>query len=100
LPSLENLHQHFKGSPFTLLAINVGESKKTVLKFVEDNKLSFTFLLDRDTEVSARYSVRSHPMKFLINKDGKLIGVSLGYSDWDTEATKSLIQRLIDDAGI
>jgi peroxiredoxin len=100
LPSLENLHQHFKGSPFTLLAIDVGESRQKVLKFVEDRNLSFTFLLDKDKEVSARYSVRSHPMKFLINKDGKLIGISRGYREWDADAMKSLIQRLINDTSI
>jgi peroxiredoxin len=100
LPSLENLHQNFKDKPFSLLAIDVGEKKETVLRFVEKNKLSFTFLLDKDGQVSAQYGVRSHPMKFLIDRNGKLIGVSRGYREWDTEAMKSLIQQLINDTSI
>ena len=94
-PSLENLHQNFKEQSFSLLAIDVGETKETVLAFVEDNNLSFTFLLDEDKQVSARYGVRSHPMNFLINKKGDLIGVSRGYREWDTEEMKKLISLLL-----
>ena len=77
------------------MAIDVGEKKETVLKFVEDRELSFTFLLDTDKQVSAQYGVRSHPMKFLINRNGELIGVYRGYREWDTAEMKSLIKSLM-----
>lgn len=78
------------------MAINVGEKKETVLRFVKDRGLSFTFLLDKDSQVSAQYGVRSHPMKFLIDKQGNLIGTSRGYKEWDTVEMKSLIELLIN----
>lgn len=78
------------------MAIDVGESKETVLKFVEDRDLSFTFLLDEDSQVSAQYGVRSHPMKFLIDKQGNLIGISQGYKEWDSKEMISLIELLIN----
>ena len=78
------------------MAIDVGEKKEKVLKFVEDRELSFTFLLDTDKQVSAQYGVRSHPMKFLINKNGELIGVYRGYREWDSDDMKSLVSALID----
>ena len=96
MPSLENLHQHFKDRPFSLMAIDVGESKETVLRFVESKDLSFTFLLDKDSQVSAQYGVRSHPMKYLIDKKGNLIGISQSYKEWDTTEMKSLIELLIN----
>jgi peroxiredoxin len=96
LPSLENLHQHFHSRPFSLLAIDVGEKKETVQKFVEERGLSFTFLLDQDTAVSSLYGVRSHPMKFLIDKEGRMIGVSLGYGEWDNKDMRSLMELLIN----
>ena len=78
------------------MAIDVGESKETVLRFVEERDLSLTFLLDKDSQVSAQYGVRSHPVKFLIDKQGNLIGISQGYKEWDTKEMKSLIELLID----
>ena len=94
MPSLERLHQDLKDRPFSLLAIDVGEKKETVLKFVEARGLSFQFLLDEDTQVSKRYGIRSHPMKFLINKEGNVIGTAIGYREWNTEEMKQLIRIL------
>lgn len=95
MPSLESLHQHFNGKPFILLAIDVGEKKEIVQKFVRSRGLSFKFLLDKDGHVSARYGIRSHPTKFLIDTEGNLIGRALGYSEWDTDNMKSLIRLLL-----
>ena len=78
------------------MAIDVGEKKETVLNFVEARDLSFTFLLDEDTQVSAQYSVRSHPMKYLIDKNGNLIGIFYGYREWDSAEMKSLIELLLN----
>ena len=73
----------------------MGEKKETILRFVEDRNLSFTFLLDKDEQVSASFGVRSHPMKFLIDKNGDLIGFAVGYREWDTDDMKSIIKTLI-----
>jgi peroxiredoxin len=96
LPSLERLYLEFKDNPFSIIAIDVGESRETVLKFSEENDLSFTVLLNEDSQISAQYAVRSHPMKFLIDRQGNLIGVSQGYKEWDAAEMKSLIKALIN----
>jgi peroxiredoxin len=95
LPSLENLHQEFKDKNFTLLAVDVGEKEETVQRFVHDQGLSFRFLLDEDGQVSAQYGIRSHPMKFLIDKKGNVAGIAQGYREWDKEEMKSLIKLLM-----
>ncbi|HDZ62244.1 MAG TPA: TlpA family protein disulfide reductase [Nitrospirae bacterium] len=96
MPSLENLHQHFKDKPFTLLSIDVGESGDTVREFISKQDMSFTVLLDEDTQVSSKFGVRSHPMKFLIDKKGNIAGVAFGYREWDDDEMKSLITLFID----
>ena len=95
MPSLENLHQYFKDEPFVILAISIQEDKDTVLKHVSDNGLSFTKLLDNDGMVSAQFGVRSTPTKILLDKEGDLTGMALGYRKWDSEEMKSLISMLI-----
>jgi len=95
LPSLERLHQSFKGEPFVLLGIDIEEERETVLNYVRKYSLSFTNLLDKDGMVSAQYSVRSTPTKVLIDPEGNLVGMSLGYREWDTDEMKSLIRMII-----
>jgi peroxiredoxin len=96
LPSLENLHQHFKNDSFIFIAVDVGEKREVVQKFIERNGYSFLNILDEDKDVSALYGVISHPMKFLINKKGELIGFAMGYRQWDTDEMKVLIKLLIN----
>ncbi len=96
MPSLENLYQNFKDKPFSLMSIDVGEKEETVQKFIKDKNFSFTILLDEDSEVSTQYAVRSHPMKFLIDKQGNLIGISQGFMKWDSAEMKSLVELLIN----
>ncbi len=96
MPSLEKLHQEFKNSPFALLAIDIKEDRNTVLKSIRSNGLSYTNLLDKDGTVSALYGVSSTPIKFIIDKDGYMIGTVLGYRDWNRDEMKSLIRALIE----
>jgi hypothetical protein len=66
-----------------------------VQKFIRNKGYSFLNLLDESGIVSAQYGVRSHPMKFLINKNRELIGIAKGYRKWDTDEMKLLINSLI-----
>jgi len=96
LPSLENLHQYFKDEPFVIIAISIQEDKDTVMKYVSENGISFINLLDHDGMVSAQLGVRSTPTKILLDKEGNLTGMALGYRKWDKEEMKSLISMLIN----
>ncbi|HDO35321.1 MAG TPA: redoxin domain-containing protein, partial [Nitrospirae bacterium] len=58
--------------------------------------LSFPVLSDEDGQVTALYGVRSHPMQFLIDARGNLIGIASGYREWDTDEMKALIRALIN----
>lgn len=96
MPSLESLHQHFKGKPFVVIAIDIQEKRETVRKYVRSHGLTYVNLLDTDNKVSALYGVSSTPVKFLIDTEGNLVGAALGYREWDNEDVKSLIQILIE----
>jgi thioredoxin-related protein len=95
LPSLEKLHQEFRGSPFVILAIDLRESRDVVLKHVRSHGLSYVNLLDTDGKVGAQYGVSSTPVKFLIDAKGNMIAAALGYRDWESKEFKDLIIALM-----
>lgn len=96
MPSLENLHQHFKGKPFAVIAVDVQEDKETVLRFLRSQGVTYVNVLDMTGDTSSLYGVSSTPVKFLIGTDGNIVGAGLGYKEWDRDEIKSLIQALID----
>jgi len=73
LPSLENLKQSYQDKPFKVLLVNVMESKNIVTDFWKEENITLPVVLDKFGKVSAQYNVRSHPVKFLIDGQGKLM---------------------------
>ncbi len=94
MPSLEKLKQDYAGKPFEILAVNVQEDPEDVMDFMKKNGYTFSVVLDEDAYVSYRYSVRSHPTKFLIDPSGKIVGWARGYREWDSVAMRMLIDKV------
>jgi len=96
LPSLENLHQHFKGQPFAVIAVDVQEEKEKVLRLLRSQGVTYLNVLDPNGDIGYLYGVSSTPVKYLIDTEGNMVGTGLGYKEWDRDEIKSLIQALID----
>ena len=54
-PLVEKLSQEFKDKGLTVLAVNVGESKKTVKKYLEQHPRTCRVVLTEDTNLAAMY---------------------------------------------
>ena len=68
LPSLNNLHKSFKNSNnFKLVAINIGQSKKVVSEFINNqSRIDFMVLLDEKIELTY-WEVSAIPTTYLID---------------------------------
>ncbi len=54
-------------------------------------------LLDEKKHVSALYGITFHPIKFLIDKEGKIIATARGFREWDADEMKELVRRLSEE---
>lgn len=95
MPSLKNLHRHFNGKPFAIVAVDLQEKSSTVKKFVRDNGLTYMNLLDEKGKVAAMYGVNSTPVKFLIDTEGNMVGTAIGFKKWDSDEIISLIEQMM-----
>jgi len=77
MPDLEKL-QEAHADDLLVLTVNVGETKEKVQKFVEENNLSLTVVLDGEMKVNNNYGVRSYPTTIAVNKKGEAIGGYVG----------------------
>jgi hypothetical protein len=84
-----------EGKPFALLSVAVGEERPDVRNFMTKTSYTFPVLLDSDLLVSMEYHVRQHPMKFLIDAKGRMVGYAIGYGRWDAPEMKTLIRKLM-----
>lgn len=92
MPDIEKLYQETKDSDLVILAVNVGEDKKTAQNFMNANKYNFTVLLDVTGEVSRLYQVTGIPTSYFIDTEGFLEdGITGGIS---LESMKEYISNL------
>ncbi len=89
------LYDEFKDRGFVVLLVDVGETRKTVQEFFKKTKASFPVLLDKDAKISKKYRIRAFPAHFFIDRQGILIGETLGGRDWTTAAVRKLIRFLV-----
>ena len=71
------------------------EPQETIKNYLKKENLNLTVLLDRFGKVSAQYNIRSHPVKFLIDGEGKLMAIGFGYRDWDSKEMIKLVNILV-----
>lgn len=79
MPLLEQLHQKYQGSGFTLLGINVDSDSRQAVSLAGKLGVSFPVLLDAEKTVSKLYDLSSMPTTVLIDRDGKVRYVHRGY---------------------
>jgi peroxiredoxin len=93
---LIKLYNEFKEEGFVVIGIAVREGKEIVKKYIKKQKMTFPVLLDVHGDVEKKYGVRAHPQHFLLNKDGVLMGKTLGPRNWASTKNRNLIRVLLD----
>lgn len=63
--------------------------------FQKKFKLSFPVLLDPYGKAAEKYYFRGHPVTFLIDRKGFLLGKVIGERDWSSPEAKGLIRTLL-----
>ena len=96
MPSLERLQQAMSGKPFTILAVNVGESHVKVWNFAAKLKIHLPLLLDPDGQAAADWQVNVYPSSFLVDPHGRVRYVAIGPRSWDAPEFIEVIEEMLD----
>jgi peroxiredoxin len=91
MPDLVKLHQANKDKGFTVLAVNVGESKEQASLFAQKMNIPFPIVLDEDSQVAEKYGLVGIPMSLLIDPSGRILGEYHSYTrQLETDVEKAL----------
>lgn len=95
---VDQVTHEFAGKGLIVLAIDVGESKKTVKKYLQDNPRACPIVLTEDTNLAAMYEAKSYPIYVVIDRDGNVAGIQRGAAGED--ALRGLLHQagLVSDA--
>ena len=93
MPLLEKLQQEHPND-FTLLAVDVGEPLDEVAPYVRDRNIQARVLLDLNKRVGSAYGSDSIPMQVLIDKEGIIRHIQVGYAPSMKEDLWAEIRKL------
>jgi len=70
MPVIEKVYDKYKDKGLVILAINIGQEKDPVVKFVNGITITYPVLLDPGAVVTKRFGVTGLPITFIIDGDG------------------------------
>jgi thiol-disulfide isomerase/thioredoxin len=75
---VDRINDEYDSKKLIILAINVGESKKTVKKYLEQHPRKTRIVLTDDTNLAAMFEAKVYPIYVVIDRDGNVAGEQRG----------------------
>ena len=96
MPGLQAIHEELQDRGVELVSVNQAEPAERVRSFIERKKYTFRTVLDRDGAVANEYGVRAIPVLVVVDKQGLVRRLQVGYTSDDKELRR-LLQTLLEE---
>jgi len=91
---VDQIAKEFSAKGLIVLAVDVGESKKTVKRYLEAHPRGVPIVLMEDTNLAAMYQANVYPIYVLIDRNGTIAGTQRG------AAGEPALRRLLMRTGL
>jgi thiol-disulfide isomerase/thioredoxin len=95
MPHLARLFEKYRGSGFTVLAVNIDEDPHKAASLAKQLGMRFPVLLDTEKKVSRLYDLSTMPSSVLVDRDGRVRYITRGYRDGYEETYDKQIRELL-----
>ena len=85
----------FAGRDFVFLPVSRGEKRSAVEAFRRKTGYTFAMGLDPDQQVYDLYAENYIPRNFLIDRDGRIVALSVGYEEQEFDALLAKIEEAL-----
>lgn len=97
MPSMARLAEQLGQRPFSILAVNVGESPDDIRAFLKQVPVNFPILLDTEGERLKPWQVFAFPTSYVVDKRGRLRLGLFGSIEWDDPETVAKLETLLNE---
>ncbi len=97
MPLLDQLYSRYSPMGFTILGINVEEDSALAEKLLEEIPVGFPILFDSENHVTELYEVMAMPSTIMVDRDGNMRYLHLGYMPGYEVEYEAQIKELIKE---
>ncbi len=95
MPALDQLYQRYRSLDFTVLGVNVEENADAAKALLKDIPVTFPILFDSANNVSKLYKVSGMPSTILVDRDGNMRYLYMGYQRGYEQEYQNQVRALI-----
>lgn len=95
MPALDELYQHYRPLDFTVLGVNVEENSDNAKSLLKDIHVTFPVLFDNKNTVSKLYNIKGMPSTILVDRDGNMRYLHMGYQPGFETEYQNQVRTLI-----
>lgn len=92
--AVDSIVEQYKSKNVTVIAVNVGETRKKVKAYLADNARTCKIVLTSDTNLAAIFGARGYPLYVVLDRKGKLAGRQEGAGG--ERALEALLERALE----
>ena len=98
LPALDRLQQRLGGDEFAVVAVSVDRDPAQARKLFVDRLAlgNLTFFAEAPEKIAQTFPMDVLPSNFIIDREGRVIGMLRSYVDWDSPVADKFVERLLD----
>ena len=96
VPEIVALQRDLGGSRFEVIAINVDERLDDALRFLEHYPMNYDVLSDPQGATAAAYALPGMPTSFVVDPEGRVTLVHVGFRRGDMQAIRAHIVELLE----
>jgi hypothetical protein len=86
----------YGGKGFAIVAVNVDKKRADAERFLAETPAEFTVLYDVQGATPAAYAVKGMPSSYLIDANGKVVAIEIGFRDERRAALEERIRALTE----
>lgn len=95
LPALDRLYQDLAGEGLKVVAVSVDVVEEDSLDFLKRYPVSYPVVIDTEGDVPRQYAVNGMPSGYLIDKQGQVREIHVGFKRGDEVALEASIRHLL-----
>jgi peroxiredoxin len=95
LPAYNEMYHKYKDQGLEIVAINIDNPIEDGLDFLLDTPLDFLIPADPEGDAAELFQVIGMPTSYLINADGEVELVHIGFRNGDMEIIEAAVQKAL-----
>ena len=96
-PALNQLHQELNAKGFEVFTVNLDEERKDADEFLRQHPVDFAVAYDDKKACPNRYHVLAMPASYIIDKQGIIRDIHLGFEEGDIIQVRNRILALLEE---